>query len=522
MGAEHIDLGLAEAVRLGQLTLLPAVRIIRRDDGMQEVVEPRVMQVLLALADMRGNIVRREELTRRCWEGRVVGEDAINRVLSRLRRVSEGVGLGSFRIETITKVGYRLVEQVQEIGVLAVNAALSVEDKVSPAPSRFSRRAILCGVATGGLSAAAGWRLYRSASMPEGAREAMDRGMDALRLMTPDQLAMAVAAFHQAAGLAPRHADPWGSMALAYRWLAGLSRGQEAILNAQRARDAAEMALRLDPANGDAQATLATLRPKYGHWWSYDRACAPVLAQHPDQPGIGILSIDLFSDVGRIRDVNRLAHRLIEANPGWPSLYTDVMLSAWCLGRLDEADAAIDHAFAQWPRHITVWFLRQMMLAYSGRGAAAMAMIADEDHRPVGLPDWDFDLAAAETRALMSRSTVDIAKATALYRERVSQGVGIAAAAVRFFAAVDQLDDAFDILGAFYFDRGFIVKDRVFTKEQGTFAERQERPTWLFWLPPMANLRMDRRVTAIWQGTGLADYWRDSGIEPDFPIVHGG
>src|SRR3546814_20678143 len=80
------------------------------DLGAEEIIEPRVMQVLLALAEARSEIVRREDLTERCWEGRIVGEDAINRVLSRLRRVAEGIGEASFRIETITKVGYRLAD----------------------------------------------------------------------------------------------------------------------------------------------------------------------------------------------------------------------------------------------------------------------------------------------------------------------------------------------------------------------------------------------------------------------------
>ncbi|MBB5707651.1 winged helix-turn-helix domain-containing protein [Sphingopyxis panaciterrulae] len=110
MATIRIDLGLAAPVRLGRLALNPALREIRRDDGAEEIIEPRVMQVLLALAEARSEIVRREDLTERCWEGRIVGEDAINRVLSRLRRVAEGIGEDSFRIETITKVGYRLVE----------------------------------------------------------------------------------------------------------------------------------------------------------------------------------------------------------------------------------------------------------------------------------------------------------------------------------------------------------------------------------------------------------------------------
>lgn len=110
MATMRINLGLTAPVRLGRLVLNPALREIRRDDGAEEIIEPRVMQVLLALAEARNEIVRREDLTERCWEGRIVGEDAINRVLSRLRRITEGIGEDSFRIETITKIGYRLVE----------------------------------------------------------------------------------------------------------------------------------------------------------------------------------------------------------------------------------------------------------------------------------------------------------------------------------------------------------------------------------------------------------------------------
>jgi tetratricopeptide (TPR) repeat protein len=51
----------------------------------------------------------RDDLAFSCWEGRIVGDDAINRTLSRLRRVAEGIGADAFRIETLSKVGYRLV-----------------------------------------------------------------------------------------------------------------------------------------------------------------------------------------------------------------------------------------------------------------------------------------------------------------------------------------------------------------------------------------------------------------------------
>ena len=93
---------------LGRLTVSPSRRELVRDDGEREVIEHRVMQVLIALTRAQGDIVTRDELIMSCWDGRVVGDDAIHRVLSRLRKVAGGIGAGSIEIETITKIGYRL------------------------------------------------------------------------------------------------------------------------------------------------------------------------------------------------------------------------------------------------------------------------------------------------------------------------------------------------------------------------------------------------------------------------------
>ncbi len=66
------------------------------------------MQVLVALFRADGRVVSRDELIARCWEGRIVGEDAINRAIGRLRRLSEADNEEAFQIETIPRVGYRL------------------------------------------------------------------------------------------------------------------------------------------------------------------------------------------------------------------------------------------------------------------------------------------------------------------------------------------------------------------------------------------------------------------------------
>jgi TolB-like protein/DNA-binding winged helix-turn-helix (wHTH) protein len=115
---------------LGDLAIHPSVREVVRG-GERHPVEPRVMQVLVALAGAKGAVVSRDELIRRCWDGRVVGEAAINRCIFKLRELADaGDGKASFHIETIARVGYRL-EAIEAAGhplpPLAANA---------PAPRR--------------------------------------------------------------------------------------------------------------------------------------------------------------------------------------------------------------------------------------------------------------------------------------------------------------------------------------------------------------------------------------------------
>ena len=116
------------AFALGRLTVRPSTREVATTDS-TEVLEPRVMQVPVALHRAGGAIVSRNDLTRSCWEGRVVGEDAINRVISRLRRTAESTG--AFKIETVTKVGYRLVPTDAPLSIAAPSPAAAAAPPAS-------------------------------------------------------------------------------------------------------------------------------------------------------------------------------------------------------------------------------------------------------------------------------------------------------------------------------------------------------------------------------------------------------
>ena len=109
-----IDLAHAASFTLGLLDIEPSGRIVRHADGRSQILEPKAMKVLVALANAQGQILSRDDLIESCWRGRIVGDNAITRVISQLRKLQNGIAEQSFSIETVTKVGYRLVEEGSE------------------------------------------------------------------------------------------------------------------------------------------------------------------------------------------------------------------------------------------------------------------------------------------------------------------------------------------------------------------------------------------------------------------------
>lgn len=128
--ADLIDLARETDFALGNLRVRPSLREVSVP-GQVEMLEPRVMQVLVAFARQRGEVVSRDRLVETCWGGRTVGEDAVNRCIARIRRLSESHG--GFAIETIPRVGYRLTEHAP------------AEAVASPTPRQWRWRRLVVG-----------------------------------------------------------------------------------------------------------------------------------------------------------------------------------------------------------------------------------------------------------------------------------------------------------------------------------------------------------------------------------------
>jgi Tol biopolymer transport system component/DNA-binding winged helix-turn-helix (wHTH) protein len=95
----------SQAFQLGGWLVEPGLNRLSRG-GRQERVEPRVMRVLQVLYGRVGHTVSRDTLMEEAWGHTHLTDDALNRVISRLRKVLADDTV--IRIETIPKTGYRL------------------------------------------------------------------------------------------------------------------------------------------------------------------------------------------------------------------------------------------------------------------------------------------------------------------------------------------------------------------------------------------------------------------------------
>ena len=102
-----IDLESEPPFGVGGATIDPVSREANYS-GSHERLQPQTLKVLIALARGKNQVVTRSELVDACWDGRIVGDDVINRCISLLRDFAERAG--GFSIETVPKSGYRLVE----------------------------------------------------------------------------------------------------------------------------------------------------------------------------------------------------------------------------------------------------------------------------------------------------------------------------------------------------------------------------------------------------------------------------
>lgn len=97
--------------QIGDWLVDPGSGRLRRGDT-EVKLEPKVMEVLVHLAQHPGEVVSRKSLEDRAWAGTVVGYDAISGSIIKLRKALGDDPRKPRYIETISKKGYRVIAPV--------------------------------------------------------------------------------------------------------------------------------------------------------------------------------------------------------------------------------------------------------------------------------------------------------------------------------------------------------------------------------------------------------------------------
>jgi DNA-binding winged helix-turn-helix (wHTH) protein/tetratricopeptide (TPR) repeat protein len=491
---------------LGSLRITPGTRQAQ-NGSRSETLEPRVMQALVALARAEGEIVTRDELIDRCWDGRIVSDDAINRVLSRIRQVANGVGGDSFCVQTIPKVGYRLTH-----GAVVPPTSGGSADQATPRRRLASRRAVLAGavatVAAGGAAGLVWQRPWRHRPIPE-AQQLYERGMLLSREGLPGQVKQATSYFERATAIDPEYSDAWGALALSYSHL--LHGFDDAELGSLpgRIRAAADRALKLDPDNADAQLALIFMTPYFGNWTAKERQLRQITEVHPRHwlahARLGVL----LYQVGRLTDGIEQHRKAVEIEPTLPIAYYFMIRALSALGRAQEAEALINRARDRWPAHPALWIATFSHFLFSGRPKSAAAFVINPDTLPSGFGPAQVEWRVTLARAIDSQAPRDVEASLEKQRQLAAADAESIPFAAMVFAALGRPDLVRGSIERYFFDRG------SFGSPLPRVRYRDPSTDFLF-SAPMAAVRAKPEFPSVIRELGLDIYWRQTSTTPDY------
>lgn len=451
-------------------------------------------------------------------------------MISRLRRVSETIGAGSFRIETITKIGYRLVPTAPDDAPAIVSAApaalATAKTEQPPAePKEPSRRRLLVAGGSAAVVAILGgggaWfsMSHRAKALPQEVealiRQANEAGGQGTREGAIEELNLR----KRIAEMAPNDADVWGLLAISYCNAAWNGEAQDESDARAHAAEAIARAKALEPTNTYARLAEAFLLPAFGNWRAVEVTLrSNEIAGTDKRPFIGALC-GLMADVGRCREAAQLNDQIWQPQILSPTIGYNRVVLLWSAGRLREAELLMDQTFQLFPAHFAVWFTRFYMFLYTGRPRRALAMVEDEDGHPSGIDDADIEAVGIVARAMIDRTAASIDRAIHGVLDYAHRGAGYAENAIQAASALGRLDDAFAVANAYFFARGFDPGELRFRTTNRVFTRHRERRTAFLFQPATAAMRRDPRFATLCAELGLTRYWQLAGTAPDYRLV---
>ena len=463
-------------------------------------MEPLVMQLLLHLVERQGQVLVRRDLFDHLWGNAQVGDDSLNRLVGSLRRALERTSDGAVQIETVPRVGYRLIAGPDSDG-----AAPPIDRRALVAAGASS----LLAIAGAGL-----WRARSDARDAE-AQRLIDRGDILLRDAVPFQAGEALPALRSALAIDPGNATALGLLALTEETRANNGGSSNAGDTLRLAEQAARAALQRDPNEPHARLAMIDMTAASLDWAQMEDRLEAVRAAAPANLHVLGALTSFLEAAGRTSRSWVYNEQAAAAAPSSPTPQWRRALRLWTAGRNEQALNLSERLLPLWPRHALVWNARFMILAFTGRTGAAAAMLRHAvaqpgNAHPVRLAQW---LPTLDAFAAPSAARVATAREANLAAAELNPGQATYAAMA--LSQLGEVDAAFVVIDALLLSRGPLVANRpVVPRSFAANSPSWCRTQWLF-MPPLAAVRSDPRFAGLCEEIGLARYWRQRGVGPD-------
>lgn len=485
-------------LRVAGMSIDPIRRRVAGPGG-EAVVEPLVMRLLVQLVDREGQVLPRRELFDHLWGKAQVGDDSLNRLVASLRKALEGTSNGTVLIETVPRVGYRLI--------------------VDPPAHRIGRRTAIAACASlfAALAVAGLWRTRTEGRLAE-VRRLTGRGDVLLRDAVPIEAGEALPPLQAALQIDPDNAKALGLLALAEETRANNGGSANAGDTLRSAEQAARAALRSDPGEPHARLALIDMTAVSLNWAQMEDRLEALRASAPANLHV-LLSLSSFLQAaGRTSRSWVYNEQAAAAAPSSPTPQWRRALRLWTAGQIEQALSLSERLVPLWPRHALVRNARFMILAFNGRTGAAAAIMRDDasqlgNAHPLRADQWQPTL-----EAFADPSSSKIAKAREANLAAAQLNPGQATYAAMSLAQLGEIDAAFEVIDALLLSKGPLVANRpVVPRSFVANSASWCRTQWLF-MPPLAAVRRDARFAALCEEIGLARYWRSRGVGPDTEI----
>lgn len=445
----------------GSFRLNASDKVLERD-GKVVPLPLKAVETLLVLVESSGQIVSKQEISRRVWPDTFVVESNLTKNISTIRKtlVSDRDGAGV--IETIPKRGYRFLLPVTE-------TSEEIPEPPIPTPARgfLNSRQVLIVAAIGallalslGLTKLASRKAQPVDGGPDTAVSEAERqyliGKYINEKVTVEEVSSALRRFEQAAKLNPNSARIHAALADAWVMLAELG-GKGAETGYRRSKENALRAIELDPLLATAYVSLGvTSLVVDWDWFAAENAYRKAIVLDSKLPLAFERLACLLNRLGRNREALETIRTAQALEPVSPRIGTRACAIHYSMRQWQEAIRECRAVLDREPTHSLAHYYLGLALAHNGRYEEALEELRNSRvSRTVLLNDLGWVYARAgrveETRKILG--TVE---------GLVSAGELQEPAGLMLHIALDQKDKALEALELEYAKRSPTMLNLVY------------------------------------------------------------